>query len=104
MNMADGVRSQWHRRRVDALSELATTTDAKSSFDAARRFIQQTAQMAMLGVGAFLAVQEEITAGAIVAHGEDIETSDISSPIWVTLPKTRREFRNAKRWSMWICS
>jgi len=67
MNMADGVRSQWHRRRVDALSELATTTDAKSSFDAARRFIQQTAQMAMLGVGAFLAVQEEITAGAIVA-------------------------------------
>ncbi len=67
MNMANGVRSQWHQRRAEALSEVATTADAKSGYDALRRFFQQAAQMSMLGVGAFLAVQGEITAGTIVA-------------------------------------
>ncbi|MGI9506215.1 MAG: ABC transporter transmembrane domain-containing protein, partial [Geminicoccaceae bacterium] len=67
MNMAEGVRSQWHRRRAQALSEVATTADAKSGYDALRRFFQQAAQMSMLGVGAFLAVRGEITAGTIVA-------------------------------------
>lgn len=67
MGMADGVGAQWHRRRARALAEQTIVSDSRSSYQGYRRFIQQGAQMAMLGVGAFLAVQEQITPGSIVA-------------------------------------
>ena len=67
MGMAGGVSSHWQRRRARSLVEQTDADDIKSRHDALSRFVQQGAQMAMLGIGAFLAVQDQITAGSIVA-------------------------------------
>jgi len=67
MGMTDGVGVHWHKRRAKVLAEQSKAGDAKSGHDAFRRFIQQGAQMGILGIGAYLAVQDQITAGSIVA-------------------------------------
>lgn len=67
MGLDGKLREAWQEKHRQSLAGQGDLSNSKSVYREFRRTIQQSAQMAMLGFGAFLAVQDKISAGAIVA-------------------------------------
>ena len=71
MVLALGIRSalrhRWYSKRSTGLSGRTLDGDLESAIGSAGKFIRQAAQMSMLGLGAYLAINDVITAGVIVA-------------------------------------
>ena len=67
MNMDIPIGRYWNQLSVKALDRLIGGSDITSTFRAFSNYIRQLAQMAMLGLGAYLAIFDIITPGAIVA-------------------------------------
>ncbi len=67
MGMLPGLRQRWlsvHRR---ALAEQAKASDRAGAITAASKFVRPVLQVAMLGTGAYLALQQIITPGVMIA-------------------------------------
>ncbi|MGI9500829.1 MAG: ATP-binding cassette domain-containing protein, partial [Geminicoccaceae bacterium] len=67
MNMDTTVAERWHGLRLTGIGTLVEGSDITSVFRAISVYIRQLAQMAMLGLGAYLAIYDKITPGVIVA-------------------------------------
>jgi PrtD family type I secretion system ABC transporter len=67
MGMVDNVQKRWQEHHDAALAWQTIASDRSSRLSAAAKFTRQLLQTFSLGLGAYLALHNEISAGAIVA-------------------------------------
>ncbi|MEM6340895.1 MAG: type I secretion system permease/ATPase [Pseudomonadota bacterium] len=67
MGMRDAAFDRWNTARGKALEEQIAATDVGGSFTSATKTIRLFLQSAMLGLGAYLVLQNEMTPGAMIA-------------------------------------
>jgi ATP-binding cassette subfamily C protein len=67
LGMAPAMTGQWHGARDAALRATVAAADAGGSWSAATKAFRLLVQSAILALGAWLALQGEVTAGAMIA-------------------------------------
>jgi PrtD family type I secretion system ABC transporter len=67
MGMLDPLRARWSRLQSDGLALQDRASDNAGSLTALSKFIRPCLQIAMLGFGAWLVLQEAITPGVMIA-------------------------------------
>nr|WP_239025542.1 type I secretion system permease/ATPase [Roseibacterium persicicum] len=67
LGMEGNAFTRWHRQRSAALGEGMRAADRVGSFTAATRTVRLFLQSAILGLGAWLVLQGEMTGGAMIA-------------------------------------
>ncbi|MEP3047962.1 MAG: type I secretion system permease/ATPase [Roseibium sp.] len=79
MGMQPALSSNWTARNADYLATLLRSTDRSGLFGTIIKTVRFVLQSAVLGVGAWLAIQQEITPGVMIAAS--IMTSRALAPI-----------------------
>lgn len=67
LGMRDAMFQRWHRVRRQALDAYLGATDVTGSFFSLAKTLRLLLQSAMLGLGAFLVLRGDLTAGAMIA-------------------------------------
>lgn len=67
MGMLGGIYKRWHDRRLRSLQLQARASDRAGALYAASKFVRIVLQMAILGVGAYYVLHNEISAGLMIA-------------------------------------
>ena len=67
LGMQGNAFARWHRQRRIALAEGMRASDLVGGFSATTRSLRLLMQSAILGLGAYLVLQAEMTAGAMIA-------------------------------------
>ncbi|MGN6571555.1 MAG: type I secretion system permease/ATPase [Pseudolabrys sp.] len=67
MDMSAALAARWSRSNSEYLAGLSRASDVVGSFGGLSRALRLTLQSAMLGVGAYLVIQQELSAGAMIA-------------------------------------
>ena len=67
MGMLPGLRERWLRRHDDGLKMQASASDRAGHLVAASKFLRVLLQIAILGTGAYLSIEQESTPGAMIA-------------------------------------
>ena len=67
MGMLEGVRQRWYEHRLAAVGDQARASDRAGFTIAATKFFRLYLQVLVLGIGAWLAMRQEITPGAMIA-------------------------------------
>lgn len=67
MGMRDAAFTRWSKTRGRALKEQIAATDVGGTFTSMTKTLRLFLQSAMLGLGAYLVLQNEMTAGAMIA-------------------------------------
>ncbi len=67
LGMADAAFRRWKTARVEALSAAVTASDVSGGYGAITRTLRMFLQSAILGLGAWLVLQGELSAGAMIA-------------------------------------
>lgn len=67
MGMLGGVRERWNQHRQAAVSHQARASDRAGVVLAGTKFVRLYLQILLLGTGAYLAMQQRITPGAMIA-------------------------------------
>ena len=67
MDMAGTLATRWAKSNRDFLDATRSSTDIVSSYGSVTRALRLLLQSGMLGVGAYLVIQQELTAGAMIA-------------------------------------
>ena len=67
LGMQGNAFARWHRQRRIALAEGMRASDLVGGFSATTRSLRLFLQSAILGLGAYLVLQAEMTAGAMIA-------------------------------------
>ena len=79
MGMMPAVVARWLATNREVLQHQAAASDRAGAFVALSKFWRLAVQIAVLGAGAFLAVEQELTAGAMIAGS--ILTSRALAPV-----------------------
>jgi len=93
MGMAPGLMDRWASRRSEQIAWQAVASDRGSSIMATMRSFRQIVQVAILGVGGYLCLQGELSAGGIVAAS--ILVGRALAPIEIAVAQWR-VFQNAR--------
>ncbi len=67
MGMRDAAFARWHKARSRSLEETLSAADLGGTFSTAGKAFRLLLQSAMLGIGAYLVLQGELTPGAMIA-------------------------------------
>jgi ATP-binding cassette subfamily C protein len=67
MGMLPGLRDRWLRRQDEGLKFQAVASDRAGHLIAASKFLRVFLQIAILGTGAYLSIEQESTPGAMIA-------------------------------------
>jgi ATP-binding cassette subfamily C protein len=67
LGMTDAAFRRWSTARTEALSTSMTSSDLSGAFTSTTRTLRLFLQSAILGLGAWLVLQGELTAGAMIA-------------------------------------
>ena len=67
MGMRDSAFNRWQQARSQALTDQITATDVGGGFTSLTKTLRLFLQSAMLGLGAYLVLQDEMTPGAMIA-------------------------------------
>jgi ATP-binding cassette, subfamily C, bacterial len=67
MGMLSGLRDRWLTRQDEGMQLQATASDRAGHLVAASKFTRAFLQIAILGMGAYLAIEQESTPGAMIA-------------------------------------
>ena len=67
MGMRDATFTRWNKQRGVALQQQVQATDVSGTFTSMTKTLRLFLQSAMLGLGAWLVLQNELTAGAMIA-------------------------------------
>lgn len=67
MGMLPGLQKVWRKRHDKGLGLQAMASDRAAEIAAAAKFIRFFLQVAILGVGAYLVIKQEVTAGVMIA-------------------------------------
>ncbi|MCR8548361.1 type I secretion system permease/ATPase [Salipiger sp. P9] len=67
LGMREAAFKRWHKARAESLKGQIGTTDIVGTFSVVTKTFRLFLQSAMLGLGAYLVLQGELTAGAMIA-------------------------------------
>ncbi|WP_424938883.1 type I secretion system permease/ATPase [Aliiroseovarius sp. S253] len=93
LGMSSGAYKRWHQSREVSLFENLRASDRLGQFSAMSKTFRQFLQSAMLGLGAYLALQGEISPGAMIAGsillGRALAPVDAAVNQWQTVQRAR---------------
>ena len=94
LGMANAALERWRNYRADALSQAVTTADRTGGFTTLTKTLRLFLQSAMLGVGAYLVLQNELTAGAMIAGsillGRALAPIELAIGQWAVIDRARQ--------------
>ncbi|MBS9477712.1 type I secretion system permease/ATPase [Ancylobacter sp. VKM B-3255] len=100
MGMLGNLRAQWGQRRDTALASQATAMDRRGLLLAASHYNRLLTQSLILGLGAYLAIQREISPGVIIAGsiivGRCTQPIEMAIGNWKALLGARSAFRRVQ--------
>jgi ATP-binding cassette subfamily C protein len=67
MDMSDALAGHWARRNWEYLRAVRASSDVAALYGGVSRAVRFTLQSMMLGVGAYLVIRQELSAGAMIA-------------------------------------
>lgn len=67
MGMISAIKDRWSRSHGDTLTHQSRASDRAGGIMAASRFVRMALQVAILGTGAYLAIENEISPGMMIA-------------------------------------
>ena len=98
MGMRDAAFSRWQVARDSALKSQIGATDVTGSFTSITKALRLFLQSAMLGLGAWLVLQNQITAGAMIAGsillGRALAPVELALNQWPVVQRAMRGWNN----------
>ncbi len=98
LGMADTAFARWSIARGQALDHTLRASDGTSGFSVLSRTLRLFLQSLMLGLGAYLVLQGELTAGAMIAGsillGRALAPVDVLIAQWALVQRARMGWRN----------
>ena len=98
LGMQESMFSRWQRMRDRALDATIRGSDVGGSFTSISRTFRLFLQSAMLGLGAFIVLRGEMTAGAMIASsimlGRALAPVDLALGQWPLLQRARQGWAN----------
>jgi PrtD family type I secretion system ABC transporter len=67
LGMLKGVTGQWERLNRDVMRQQIATSKVAGSISGLTKFVRQFVQTAMLGIGAYLVIDQHVTPGVMIA-------------------------------------
>jgi ATP-binding cassette subfamily C protein len=93
--------SRFEKANAQHLALQTKTSDISGSFGGVAKVLRMMLQSALLGLGAFLTIRGELSAGAIiacsVASARALAPIDVAIGNWKTIAAARRSFRRLKQ-------
>src|SRR6266850_1130737 len=97
MGMAPGLKERWGQRRDEQIAWQAVASDRGSALTASMKSFRQITQVFILGLGGYLCIQGDLSAGGIVAAS--IIVGRALAPIEIAVSQWRN-FQNSRgAWS-----
>ena len=100
MGMGERAIDRWQERRHSAIDESLRAVNASNYISASARSIRQILQVMILGAGAFLALKQEVSPGAIIAGsiimGRGLAPIDQAVAIWRQIIRTQESWKELK--------
>ncbi|MDU8927616.1 type I secretion system permease/ATPase [Alisedimentitalea sp. MJ-SS2] len=94
LGMRDAAFRRWETGRKDALAAQVHATDLSSSFTSVSKSFRLLLQSAMLGLGAYLVLQGQLTPGAMIAGsillGRALQPVEQTIAQWALIERARR--------------
>ncbi len=101
MGMRDAAFKRWHHARNDSLKSQIASADLVGTFSSATKTFRLFLQSAMLGLGAFLVLQGELSPGAMIAGsilmGRALAPIEMAIGQWPLVQAARRGWNNLSR-------
>jgi len=98
LGMQQNAFERWNERRKDSLQLQLAATDIGGRFTTMTKTFRLFLQSAMLGLGAFLVIRGEMSAGAMIAGsilmGRALAPIELTIGQWPALQRARRGWRN----------
>ena len=98
MGMRDAAFSRWQKQRGSALQFQVDATDVSGTFTSMTKTIRLFLQSAMLGLGAWLVLQNELTPGAMIAAsillGRALAPVEMALNQWPIAQRARKGWDN----------
>ncbi len=96
MGMLDNLRSRWYARYKDLLALQSIASDRAGTIGAFSKFFRMTQQSLILGLGAYLVIKGEMSAGGMIAGsilmGRALAPVDLLLASWKGLVSARGAF------------
>ena len=94
LGMSDAAFDRWHEARRRALDDTILSADRAGQFSAISKTLRMFLQSAMLGMGAYLVLHGELSAGAMIAGsillGRALAPVDLAIGQWSTVQRARQ--------------
>ena len=101
MGMLDNLRVRWYDRYKDLLTLQSIASDRAGSITAFSKFIRMSQQSLILGLGAYLVIKGEMTAGGMIAGsilmGRALAPIDMLLGTWKHLISARGSFERLEK-------
>jgi ATP-binding cassette subfamily C protein len=101
LGMSENAFRRWHAARQKALADTILSSDRAGRFSALSRTFRLFLQSAMLGLGAYLVLQGELTAGAMIAAsillGRALAPIDLAIGQWQLVQRARQGWQGLVR-------
>ncbi|MCA0997359.1 type I secretion system permease/ATPase [Alloyangia pacifica] len=98
MGMRGAAFRRWDRARSEALNGQISTNDLVGTFTTMTKSFRMLLQSAMLGLGAYLVLQNELTAGAMIAGsilmGRALAPIELAIGQWPMVTRARKGWDN----------
>ena len=98
MGMRDAAFNRWQKQRGSALQYQVDATDVSGTFTSMTKTIRLFLQSAMLGLGAWLVLQNELTPGAMIAGsillGRALAPVEMALNQWPIAQRARKGWEN----------
>lgn len=94
MGMAGGLASRWRDANLEFIADQRKVSDVAGSFGAVSKVLRMLLQSSMLGIGAWLVIEQEATAGVIIAasilSGRALAPVDLAIANWKGFASARQ--------------
>ncbi len=98
MGMLNAAFNRWHLARANAQHEQLNYADVGGMFSSITKAFRLFLQSAMLGLGAYLVLQNQVTPGAMIAGsillGRALAPIELMIGQWVVVESSRKSWRN----------
>jgi len=96
MGMLEGIYARWQSKRLQSLQLQSAASDRAGAIMAVMKFVRVVLQMLILGAGAWLVIQNQITAGLMIAAsiimGRALAPVEIAVATWRQFLATRSAY------------
>lgn len=101
MGMLDNIRARWFEKNRESLHWQAIASDHAGTFQSVSRFFRMVVQSLILGLGAWLVLQQEITPGLMIAGsillGRALAPIDLMIGSWKGFVTARTQYERLNK-------